>query len=161
MRKYTRKIPHPSLFDYGFCCDCRRWFPVKKFHNDNLWCASCNTRRWIASHWYDHVAMCHRYQSKAIFKDKRGDFTADDLHRLILKYGKYCFKCGTVENITIDHIQARALGGSNRIENIQLLCKVCNNLKHLDTVDYRPKKRQQIKLLSDTEVVLPSLFTSE
>lgn len=36
---------------------------------------------------------------------------------------------------TIDHILARALGGTNSLENIQVICKECNNLKSAD--EYR------------------------
>lgn len=36
---------------------------------------------------------------------------------------------------TIDHIVARALGGTDALDNLQVICKDCNNLKSID--EYR------------------------
>jgi 5-methylcytosine-specific restriction endonuclease McrA len=58
---------------------------------------------------------------------------------LIDKYGKQCMKCLTTESmIVLDHILARFKGGTNDIENLQLLCWKCNFNKGLQTADYRP-----------------------
>lgn len=40
-----------------------------------------------------------------------------------------CRKCGTHENLTVDHIIAVANGGSNEPENLQTLCQSCNSVK--------------------------------
>lgn len=40
-----------------------------------------------------------------------------------------CRRCGSDEELTLDHIVPRARGGSNRRENLQTLCFVCNNKK--------------------------------
>jgi 5-methylcytosine-specific restriction endonuclease McrA len=49
--------------------------------------------------------------------------------RLVDKYGEKCQNCGSVENLTIDHIRALSLGGTNRFENFQILCDRCNGKK--------------------------------
>ena len=57
-----------------------------------------------------------------------GSFTAEDIARLHkLQRGK-CACCGKKLGNAFhrDHINPLALGGSNRIENIQLLCSACN-----------------------------------
>lgn len=48
-----------------------------------------------------------------------------------------CQSCGKTCNeteLTIDHIIALALGGTNDISNLQTLCRLCNSQKkdHLD-----------------------------
>jgi len=40
-----------------------------------------------------------------------------------------CVYCGSLENLTVDHILPKANGGSNALENLQTLCKTCNDLK--------------------------------
>ena len=39
---------------------------------------------------------------------------------------------------TIDHIQARGLGGNNSLENIQIICRECNNRKSVDEYHAMP-----------------------
>jgi 5-methylcytosine-specific restriction endonuclease McrA len=40
-----------------------------------------------------------------------------------------CGRCGSTENLELDHIIARSLGGLATRENCQTLCKTCNNRK--------------------------------
>lgn len=48
-----------------------------------------------------------------------------------------CKNCGATDNLTIDHIVPRALGGSSSQGNLRLLCEPCNAEK-ADSID--PKK---------------------
>lgn len=52
--------------------------------------------------------------------------------QVMVKYGMKpeCRYCGTVENLRIDHIHPRKLGGGDEQENLQVLCLTCNSLKH-------------------------------
>ena len=43
-----------------------------------------------------------------------------------------CVKCGSTKNLEIHHIIPHARGGSNRLENLQLLCRRCNRMKGVD-----------------------------
>jgi len=43
--------------------------------------------------------------------------------------GKGCMACETTENLTLDHILARRLGGGNHINNLMILCNKCNSWK--------------------------------
>lgn len=52
------------------------------------------------------------------------------------KQGRRCRLCGTTDNLTIDHIRAVAIGGSNELSNLQVLCRSCNSKKHTKEVLY-------------------------
>jgi 5-methylcytosine-specific restriction endonuclease McrA len=43
--------------------------------------------------------------------------------------GERCRRCGTTEGLTLDHIIPLSKGGTNRIDNLQLLCGPCNRAK--------------------------------
>lgn len=51
------------------------------------------------------------------------------LPELIARDGQRCKRCGTTEKITVDHIVALANGGTNDLDNLQLLCRDCNSAK--------------------------------
>ena len=48
-----------------------------------------------------------------------------------------CLKCFSEVNITIDHIIPLSKGGTNHKENLQTLCKPCNEEKADRAIDYR------------------------
>lgn len=57
-------------------------------------------------------------------------------------YGEQCMKCGSTEDLTIDHIIPFAKGGQHGIWNMQVLCASCNASKReLDETDSRPWPR--------------------
>ena len=45
---------------------------------------------------------------------------------------KVCRWCGSDLDLTIDHIKPVVLGGTNEIENLQVLCRGCNSRKGAD-----------------------------
>lgn len=51
--------------------------------------------------------------------------------RLLRRYKFQCPQCGnnTLEELTIDHIVPVSKGGSDDVENLQILCKSCNSRK--------------------------------
>lgn len=56
--------------------------------------------------------------------------------KLVKRDGPVCRICGKMwpstppkTEATIDHIVPRALGGSDRLDNLQLACKSCNHYK--------------------------------
>jgi 5-methylcytosine-specific restriction endonuclease McrA len=53
------------------------------------------------------------------------------------KYGEICLRCGTTENISIDHIIPIHLKGANILDNLQPLCRSCNSWKGTLIIDYR------------------------
>lgn len=40
--------------------------------------------------------------------------------------GEICHHCGTNKNLTIDHIKPISKGGTNDLDNLQVLCLPCN-----------------------------------
>jgi len=60
--------------------------------------------------------------------DRDGVFNRDE---------RQCLKCGSPENLSLDHIVPLASGGDNSTNNLQTLCKTCNSSKGNSTKDYR------------------------
>lgn len=50
------------------------------------------------------------------------------------KWGNQCAYCGSIEELTIDHVVASAMGGSNLVHNTICCCKKCNQSKGLSDV---------------------------
>lgn len=48
-----------------------------------------------------------------------------------------CANCGASENLAIDHVLPIAKGGLSEIDNLQLLCATCNQLKGKLMIDCR------------------------
>lgn len=51
--------------------------------------------------------------------------------------GNKCLNCGSLESLTIDHIQPINRGGENKLGNLQTLCHSCNSSKSDTYKDYR------------------------
>ncbi|MES2965242.1 MAG: HNH endonuclease signature motif containing protein [Bdellovibrionota bacterium] len=54
-------------------------------------------------------------------------------HRLFLRDRGRCTNCGGSMRIQKDHRNSFAIGGSNEIENLQLLCRSCNQRHAIET----------------------------
>jgi 5-methylcytosine-specific restriction endonuclease McrA len=48
---------------------------------------------------------------------------------LIERDGYECAQCGSIDNITIDHIIPLSKGGDDELDNLRLLCQACNSRK--------------------------------
>jgi len=49
--------------------------------------------------------------------------------KIFARDGKVCKKCGSTENLEIDHIIPIFHGGTNDPDNLQVLCRHCNRTK--------------------------------
>lgn len=69
------------------------------------------------------------------------EFLADEvpapIKKAVRKRDKVCLSCDRTKELQVDHIQSRYAGGSHNLENLQLLCKVCNNLKGIRDMNFR------------------------
>lgn len=72
-----------------------------------------------------------------------GTLPADCMEQLIAKYGDKCMnpECKTPESkLTIDHVKPVSKGGTNTMDNVQILCARCNEAKgNRNSNDYRPR----------------------
>ena len=62
----------------------------------------------------------------------REHLSASKRKRVLLRDKGRCVKCGSKKNLEIDHVVPLARDGSNRLENLQLLCRDCNRMKGVD-----------------------------
>ena len=60
------------------------------------------------------------------------------IREFIFKRDNYkCLCCGSLDNLSIDHIVAINKKGENKISNLQTLCRSCNSRKSDKFKDYR------------------------
>lgn len=87
----------------------------------------------------------------------KGTHVEEEWLALIEVCGGRCVKCGA-DQVTKDHIQIIARGGSDAIDNLQPLCRACNSAKGLEPVDYRPKdwRERLAKFLLDHGLAIAS-----
>lgn len=69
----------------------------------------------------------HNYRARRF--NAEGSFTFQERNELFKKYNNQCLFCNSKEHLTIDHIIPLSLGGTNYMENLQLLCRSCNSRK--------------------------------
>lgn len=62
-------------------------------------------------------------------KQRRGGSGVSAKVRAEILRDAACVDCGSVENLSVDHIMPVALGGSHRRENLQPMCRSCNSRK--------------------------------
>jgi 5-methylcytosine-specific restriction endonuclease McrA len=115
----------------------------KERHNEN-------TKRWSDANrdkqhaaekaWrqkHPHKQREKNHRRKARLYEGGGTYDHSSWLMLLERCGNQCLRCGSRDNITIDHVVPLARGGANLISNLQPLCKPCNSGKGAKTVDYR------------------------
>ena len=65
------------------------------------------------------------YKERYYFNTRRFAFYL----ALVERDGEFCQKCGTKEDLTVDHIVPLSRGGENELSNLQLLCRHHNQAK--------------------------------
>lgn len=82
--------------------------------------------------------VCGKLQKNKKSRKFRKRRVNKETRRLIYERdGNCCLKCGSTENLTIDHVIPMSLGGDNTRKNFQTLCLPCNEKKCLEIIDYR------------------------
>lgn len=68
----------------------------------------------------------------------KGAYSFAEWLALCNQWGNKCLHCGSTERLTRDHVIPLVMGGTNTLDNLQLLCLSCNSRKHTKSTDYRP-----------------------
>lgn len=86
-------------------------------------------------------------RKKISFKNRvHGESSWQQWLTLLAFYGAKCLCCFR-KDYEIDHILAESKGGSSRIDNLQPLCRNCNNRKKARYIDYRPDKGEFARII--------------
>ncbi|MEW6498334.1 MAG: HNH endonuclease signature motif containing protein, partial [Cyanobacteriota bacterium] len=75
--------------------------------------------------------------------DIEDDEPSEETKRLVKKRdGNRCLCCGEKKSrlLQVDHIKPRYYGGDHSLDNLQTLCRQCNQIKGTDTIDFRIHK---------------------
>lgn len=111
-------------------------------------CKICNTHTTIEEHLRYTISVCDKCASVAHseYETWHGGERKWDVSRTpidnsvkgaIKSRDQQCLKCGSQDNLQIDHIMPVCLGGHNHIDNLQVLCLKCNSEKGDRPEDYR------------------------
>lgn len=61
---------------------------------------------------------------------RRARYADAETKLAVLKRDGYrCVACGATDDLTVDHVYPWSKGGSNRMENLEVLCAACNVAK--------------------------------
>jgi hypothetical protein len=137
---FSKRKDHLSLKGLDFCSrDCST---KNKTIEGALW----RDKEYIANYHRNYAHMnrpafaLYQKERKTNIAKTKDKMTTKEWTEVLELYDHKCLKCGTSENITMDHIMPIFLGGEHKKENIQPLCKSCNSSKRLKIIDYRPKQ---------------------
>lgn len=90
-------------------------------------------RKWAQDHpeWAKELARTSRSNRRARKRNASGRWTREQIIQLLADQDYKCAACATdiIGHFERDHKMPLALGGSNDISNIQLLCLPCNRSK--------------------------------
>lgn len=104
-----------------------------------------NERKHTYKHWKGGIATSKKRKVFSQMRRQRrieganGTHTLQQWEELKKKYNYMCLCCKRYEpeiKLTEDHIIPISRGGSDYIENIQLLCRSCNSKKHTKDTNY-------------------------
>ena len=82
------------------------------------------------------LISAHMRNRRALVRGAKGSHTAEQVFDLLLSQKGLCASCSTKlkhegrEKYHVDHVMPLSLGGTNSIDNLQVLCPHCNLSKH-------------------------------
>ena len=92
-------------------------------------------RKWDSANPEKRRLITQNYQSRK--RQNGGSITYAEWIECLEEADYKCLRCGTTENLTMDHVIPVLLGGRTEKANIQVLCGSCNTSKRAKTIDYR------------------------
>lgn len=142
------------------CSRCRKQKPLSEFSMDRskqdglmIYCKECNraaNKKSYEKHRKKRLEKMRRRRAenplirrvdkingRARKRGLPGRISVKDYVSILEEYGQRCLKCGSENNIVLDHIVPLGEGGSNTVDNLQPLCYQCNHEKGVEIVDYR------------------------
>lgn len=80
-----------------------------------------------------------------------GHVSTADWQSILDHFDGKCAKCGSADNVHMDHVVPISRGGKHSPSNIQPLCRTCNLQKYTKTEDYRGKMYRPLALPIDND----------
>lgn len=134
------------------CGRCLEFLPRESFHSSKrnslgirAECRACHSKVSIASRDKDRVRAANRHAEanrRARKAGSQGFVSASDWSDVLRILGSRCLCCGSVENLTQDHVTPLSKGGLHHPTNLQPLCRPCNERKQARMHDYRTDEQR-------------------
>lgn len=70
---------------------------------------------------FEKIDFIEYLRAKGRYKNKR-----KALKKKLITEESCCCKCGSRDDLTLDHIIPLRAGGSNELSNLQVMCRLCN-----------------------------------
>lgn len=92
----------------------------------------------VGGHYRSYLYLCENHWDKEkksarqkvlLYIGKIEGMEPFRIKEVFAKCGSKCGGCGRLDTLTIDHIIPLSKGGSNHIDNLQVLCQRCNHKK--------------------------------
>lgn len=129
------------------CPRCERWLPRRDFYECKRTpsglksqCRSCHTAGSVATR---DPERCRRARRESEGRRRARMAGAPilspetDIRDAMAMLGDACLRCGSRDDIQMDHIVAISKGGPHHAANVQPLCRACNERKQARQFDYR------------------------
>lgn len=90
---------------------------------------------WRVGH---EAVLLRRYHRHFHVAADRGDRAMRKGKRIacFARDGWRCLACGSTEDLTVDHVVPKSMGGTGSLTNLQTLCKPCNLAKANKIIQY-------------------------
>lgn len=114
--------------DYSYICDCCEindgrpvliWEPLPERRGHFAICFQC----------LQNLDTKYNYQSEPQIIISRLIIPEKMRNEIFERDGYRCVKCGSTDNLELDHILPFSKGGRTEKTNLQTLCKICNSSK--------------------------------
>lgn len=101
---------------------------------------------WVYGDWYGgwvkaviekrfHDYGFPEYEPEPSNRSKRRSISKKKLIAVMQKSNSTCVACGSTEDLHVDHIIPLSRGGTNDLDNLQMLCSRCNLSKGTKTME--------------------------
>jgi hypothetical protein len=109
-----------------YCKECKNYNKNKK---ETKHCLHCGTGfiTGIKNHVFCSVECNRKYRSRLNISPKIWEIKREAVFEMCLFK---CADCGGVKMLDVHHITPMALGGSNDLDNLILLCRSCHGKRH-------------------------------